>query len=86
MEIKTVRVSDKGQIAIPTSMRENVGIDRGDELLLVESEGKILIEKASKFSKYMKEDFKDILKYSEESLKEVWENEEDNIWASYLIK
>lgn len=86
MEIKTVRVSEKGQIAIPISMRENIGIEQGDELLLVESEGKILIEKADKVSQSMKDDFEDILKYNEDSLKEVWDNKEDDIWASYLRK
>ena len=86
MEIKTVRVSEKGQIAIPISMRENVGIEQGDELLLVETEGKILIEKADRVSQSMKDDFKDILKYNEDSLKEVWDNKEDDIWASYLRK
>ena len=86
MEIKTVKVSEKGQIAIPTSMRENIGIEQGDELLLVEAEGRILIEKAKKFSKSIQDDFQDILKYNEESLKEVWDNKEDDIWASYLRK
>jgi len=86
MEIKTVRVSEKGQIAIPVSMRENIGIEQGDELLLVETEGKILIEKSKRVSQSMKDDFEDILKYNEESLKEVWDNKEDSIWASYLRK
>jgi AbrB family looped-hinge helix DNA binding protein len=86
MEIKTVKVSEKGQIAIPTSMREAIGINQGDELLLVEVEGKILVEKTKKFSQFMKDDFEDILKYNEESLKEVWNNKEDDIWASYLRK
>lgn len=86
MEIKTVRVSEKGQIAIPASMRENIGIEQGDELLLVETEGKILVEKADKVSQSMKDDFEDILKYNEDSLKEVWDNKEDDIWASYLRK
>ena len=86
MEIKTVRVSEKGQIAIPTSMRENVGIEQGDDLILVETKGKILIEKADRVSKSMKDDFEDILKYNEDSLKEVWDNKEDDVWASYLRK
>ena len=86
MEIKTVKVSEKGQIAIPTSMRKNIGIEQGDELLLVETEGKILIEKADKVSQSMKDDFEDVLKYNEDSLKEVWDNKEDDIWASYLRK
>ena len=34
MAIKTVKVSDKGQIAIPQSIRENMGIEKGDELIL----------------------------------------------------
>ncbi len=86
MEIKTVRVSEKGQIAIPISMRKNIGIEQGDKLLLVETEGKILIEKSNKVSQSIKDDFKDILKYNEDSLKEIWDNEENDIWASYLRK
>ena len=86
MEIKTVRVSENGHIAIPISMRENIGIEQGDELLLVETGGKILVEKADKISQSMKDDFEDILKYNEDSLKEVWDNKEDDIWASYLRK
>ena len=86
MEIKTVKVSEKGQIAIPISIRQRIGIDEGDELLLFEAEGKILLEKSSKFSKSIKDNFEDILKYNEDSLKEVWDNKEDDIWASYLRK
>ena len=71
MEIKTVKVSDKGQIAIPISIREKIGIDKGDELILFEIEGKILIEKVNKISKFFKE---------------VWDNKEDDIWSSYLRK
>jgi hypothetical protein len=29
----------------------------------------------------MKDDFKDISRFSEKSLKEVWDNEEDNVWG-----
>jgi len=86
MEIKTVKVSEKGQIAIPTSMRDAIGINQGDELLLVEAEGRILMEKAKKFSQSIKDDFEDILKHNEKSLKEVWDNKEDDIWSSYLRK
>jgi len=86
MEIKTVKVSDKGQIAIPSSIREKIGIDKGDELILCENEGKILIQKLNKISKSIKDDFKDILKYNQDSLKEVWDNKEDDIWATYLRK
>ncbi len=86
MTIAAVKVSDKGQIAIPQSIRESVGIERGDNLILFQIEDKILIEKSDKVSKKMKDDFKDILKLSEKSLKGVWGNKGDDIWNRYLKK
>ncbi len=32
----------------------------------------------------MKDNFKDILKFSELSLKEVWNNKKDDVWQEYL--
>ena len=34
----------------------------------------------------MGDDFSDIIRHTEESLKEVWNNEKDEIWNSYLKK
>ena len=82
--MKTIKVSDKGQISIPNSMRQRLGIDRGDELVLFEIEGKILIEKQQIISEKIKDDFKDILHFSKQSLKEVWDNPGDEIWSEYL--
>ena len=82
--IKIIKVSDKGQIAIPQSIRERAGINRGDELVIIQSNGKILLEKSKKISMKMKDDFKDIIKFSENSLKEVWDNKDDEIWNNYL--
>jgi AbrB family looped-hinge helix DNA binding protein len=84
LNMKTIKVSDKGQIAIPQAIREKAGIDRGDELVIIQTRGKILLEKAQKISNQMKEDFKDIIRFSEDSLKEVWDNKEDDIWSTYL--
>jgi AbrB family looped-hinge helix DNA binding protein len=86
MIVKTIKVSDKGQIAIPQNIREQAGIEKGDELVIVQSDGKILLEKANKLSTKMKDDFKDLLKFSEQSLKNVWDNKQDDIWNSYLTR
>jgi AbrB family looped-hinge helix DNA binding protein len=82
--IKTVRVSEKGQIAIPHSIRQIMGIHQGDDLLMFQVDGKILLEKTQKIEQKMKDDFKDILKFSEKSLNKVWDNNEDDIWSKYL--
>lgn len=86
MIVKTVKVSDKGQIAIPQEIREEAGIKKGEELIIVQDNGTILLEKAPKVAAKMKDDFKDLLKFSEQSLKKVWGNKEDNIWNEYLKK
>jgi len=77
MIVKTVKVSDKGQIAIPADVRKNVGINRGDELIIVESEGKIMLEKDSE---KLKDDFADLVKHSESVAEKLWRNKEDEIW------
>ena len=82
--MKTIKVSDKGQIAIPQPMRETLGIERGDDLVVIQIDSTILIEKAQKTEQRLQDDFKDILKFSERSLKEVWDNKSDDIWAEYL--
>ena len=84
--MKTIRVSEKGQIAIPREIREKLKIMQGDELVIVEDNEKLLIEKSKRITKNLKDDFKDILKHSEQSLKEVWDNPEDDIWNQYLKK
>lgn len=84
MTVKTIKVSEKGQISIPTSIRKKIGIKKGDELILLQKNNKILLEKVKTVSKKMKEDFKDLLKLSEKSLQKVWDNEQDQIWNKYL--
>lgn len=84
--IKTIKVSEKGQIAIPREIREKLNILQGDELIIVENNDKLLIEKSKRFAKDFQDDFKDIIHYSEESLREVWDNSEDDIWNQYLKK
>ena len=86
MITKTIKVSGKGQIAIPQTIRDKAGIKKGDELIIFESNGKILIEKVQKVSEKIKDDFKDLVKFSEQSLEDVWGNKADDVWNSYLSK
>lgn len=74
LKAKTVKVSDKGQIAIPKDIRESIGLEKGDEVMLI-AEGDIII-----IEKIKKENFKDLLKLSENVAQKIWDNEEDEIW------
>ncbi|MEK6824091.1 MAG: AbrB/MazE/SpoVT family DNA-binding domain-containing protein [Nanoarchaeota archaeon] len=84
--IKTIKVSEKGQIAIPQVIRDSLGINQGDDLIMIQMNNKILLEKSQKMEQKLQDNFKDILKFSEQSLKDVWDNSDDEIWNSYLKK
>lgn len=84
--IKTIKVSDKGQIALPVEVRESANINIGDNLILIQKGKRIMIEKAEMIENKVKDDFKDLLKLSELSLKDLWDNEYDKIWNIYLKK
>lgn len=73
---KIIKVSDKGQIAIPVEMREIIGIDRGDSLLVVQTGKRLVMEKP----KATEEDFGGM--NSDEVAKELWDNKYDEIWNS----
>ena len=77
MIIKTIKVSDKGQIAIPIEIRKKTGIHKGDTLIVIQKNSKILLEKRSE---KIKEDFGDLLKNSEKVAEELWRNKQDAIW------
>jgi AbrB family looped-hinge helix DNA binding protein len=84
IKFKTIKVSKKGQIAIPSDIRADMGINEGDELLLLKKGKRIMLEKASEFSVELEEEFEDLLLLTENSLRKMWENEEDEIWERYL--
>jgi len=78
--IKTVRVSEKGQIAIPSDIRREMRIKKGDDLLLVTRGDKILLKKASKVSARFAGEFNFMLKHAERVAEKLWENKEDEVW------
>jgi len=86
--IETVKVSSRGQIVIPELMREELDIDEGTKLILVEKNGTITIETETKFLKKISSlDLEKVgmLALAEKSLKKIWDNEKDDVtWSKYL--
>ena len=76
MEIKIIKVTDKGQISLPVGIRESLRIKQGDELFITKNEDAIVIKKVKK------EDFSYLLKHSEKVAKKLWDNKEDEVWDS----
>ena len=74
MEVKIIKVTDKGQISLPVGMRESLSIEHGDELIVTRNNDTLFLKKIKK------EDFSDLLKHSEKTAKKLWDNKEDEIW------
>lgn len=84
LTFKKVKVSDKGQISIPADMQREIGIKKGDELLLIRKGQKIVIEKPEKVVGMLKDEFLDIQDITEASLSKMWLRKEEDIWNRYL--
>lgn len=54
VNISTTKISSKGQIVIPSSMRGD--LKKGDELLIIKDEDRIILKKVDKLTEQMKED------------------------------
>jgi AbrB family looped-hinge helix DNA binding protein len=79
-ELRTVTVSEKGQVAIPVDIRRRLNIRKGQTLVLQVTEDKLLIAKSEDVSRMMRAEFRHLLESSKNTARGLWENERDAIW------
>ena len=54
MEIALTKMSSKGQIVIPSELREN--IKEGDQLIIIKNDHQLILKKVSEMNKNLNED------------------------------
>ena len=54
MEIALTKMSSKGQIVIPSELRED--IKEGDKIIIIKNNNQLILKKASNLDKQLKED------------------------------
>jgi len=74
MEIKVLKITDKGQISIPTQFQKLLNIHKGSNLIAVQQGDTIILQPVRESQ------FKDLVKHSETVAKKVWSNKKDEIW------
>ena len=84
IKFRSIKVSAKGQITLPSDIQKEVGIKKGDEIILIRKGEKIILEKSAKLAKRLDDEFTDIQSLSERSLRKLWLNKNDEIWNQYL--
>ena len=74
MEIKTVKITEKGQIAIPKDIRELEGFEEGDKVAILAFEDRIELRSLKQFNERM---FTALA--SEKTLAKDWLSTEDEV-------
>ncbi|MGI0060743.1 MAG: AbrB/MazE/SpoVT family DNA-binding domain-containing protein, partial [Nitrosotalea sp.] len=71
---------------LPSDIQKEIGIKKGDEMILIRKGEKIVLVKPERIAKSLKGEFADIQSQSERSLYKLWSNKGDEIWDQYLKK
>lgn len=87
MEI--LHVSSKGQVVIPEKVREELNIQAGTKLVLIEKDGTLILKKEEEVLRHLEENEKKEeigwMTLAEKSLQKIWDNKKDDkIWKKYL--
>mgnify|MGYP001614708354 CR=1 FL=1 len=83
MEIAITKMSSKGQVVIPSGMRND--IKEGEKLIIIRSNGQIIMKKASELDKKFKEDI-EFARRTEEAYKAYERGEFTSSSAEEFIK
>ena len=85
--IETITVSSRGQIVIPERIREELDIEEGTKLVLIQEGHKLILESEADFLKKFKElqERKEWITLGERAFAKVWDNTKDEqTWNKYL--
>ncbi len=85
MDLKTIKLSEKGQISIPKDIRRGMHLKKGDKLILIAKGDQLILQKTNSFLKKagIEEESIGTMLLSEETLKKDWDNEYDERWNKY---
>jgi bifunctional DNA-binding transcriptional regulator/antitoxin component of YhaV-PrlF toxin-antitoxin module len=71
-------------IFTPMEIRREVGIKKGDELLLIRKGQKIILEKPGRIVEALEDEFPGLQDISEPSLRRMWITKKEDVWDRYL--
>jgi AbrB family looped-hinge helix DNA binding protein len=54
LKLRSIKVSAKGQITLPSDIQKEIGIKKGDEIILIKKGQKIILEKPERIARVSK--------------------------------
>lgn len=83
MEIALTKMSSKGQIVIPSELREN--IKEGEQILIIKNNQQFILKKVSELDRNLKEDL-EFAKRTEEAWKDIDEGRYEKYTVDEFLK
>ena len=83
MDVAITKMSSKGQVVIPAEMRKN--IREGDKLLIIQNDDQLIMRKATKLDRSLKEDL-EFARRTEEAWKRYGKGEFVSMPADKFLK
>lgn len=80
MLVKTVKLSEKGQITLPADALRAMRASRGTEFLLVQEGDRLLLVKADAVGKRLVDDLGGWESLAAPAFKDLWDNDADEVW------
>ena len=84
-KIRTVNISNRGQLVVPEDIRKDLGIKGEATLVLIEKNGEIVLRKESDILRAIEGEDLFWKRLSQETLERAWEKE-DEIWDEIYKK
>jgi AbrB family looped-hinge helix DNA binding protein len=78
--VRTVKVTDKGQITLPADALRAMRVRKGTEFLLVQEGSRIVLTKASDVGKAVMDELEGFEALGLSSFERVWDNADDEVW------
>ena len=80
MLVRTVRLSEKGQLTLPADALRAMNARRGTEFLLIQEDARIVLVKASAVGKRVLDEFGGWESLAAPAFADLWDNDADEAW------
>jgi AbrB family looped-hinge helix DNA binding protein len=78
--VKTVKLTEKGQLTIPADALRAMNARKGTEFLFIQEGDRIVLVKASAVGRQLLDDMGGWEALAAPAFQDLWENEDDEIW------
>lgn len=82
-KMKTVELGSRGQLVIPQEFRKDLDLKEKETLVIIEKGDELILKKQSSVLEKLEGKERTSV-WSEQALRKIWDNTDDDVWEKYL--